>query len=51
MKKNFMNKVKGMLAVMMVVCMLLTIGSVSSDAEYGVMPCGEELERNIGESN
>lgn len=33
MKKNMLNKVKGMLAVVMMACMLLTIGSVSSNAE------------------
>ena len=51
MKKNMLNKVKGMLAVVMMACMLLTIGSVSSNAEYGVMPCGEEFEKNKDESN
>ena len=50
MKKNMLNKVKGMLAVVMMACMLLTIGSVSSNAEYGVMPCGEAVETEITES-
>ena len=45
MKKNRMNKVKGMLAVMMMACMLLTLGNVNSNAEYEVMPCGETLEK------
>ena len=44
--KNRMNKVKGFFAVMMMACMLLTMGGVSSDAEYGIMPCGEAIEKD-----
>ena len=47
--KNILSKVKGMVAVMLVACMLLTIGGVSSDAENGVVPCGETVERNVDE--
>ena len=49
--KKMLSKVKGMVAVMLVACMLLTIGGVSSDAEYGVVPCGEEFEKNKDESD
>lgn len=35
------NKVKGMLAVVMMACLLLTMGSVSSNAEDGIAVCGE----------
>ena len=43
---NMMNKIKGFLAVMMTACMLLTMGGVSSDAEYGIKICGEAIEKD-----
>ena len=49
MKNNKLSKVKGMLTVVMMACMLLTIGGVSSDAEYGLMPWGETVDRNVEE--
>lgn len=39
MKKNMMNKMKRVMATIMMACMLLTVVNVSSDA--GVMPCGD----------
>ena len=42
MKKNMMNKMKRVMATIMMACMLLTVVNVSSDA--GIMPCGEEID-------
>ena len=42
MKKNMMNKMKRVMATIMMACMLLTAVNVSSDA--GVMPCEEMFE-------
>lgn len=47
--KKMLSKVKGMVAVMLVACMLLTIGGVSSDAENGVVPYGEAVKKDKGE--
>ena len=47
--KNMMNKVKGLLAVMMMACMLLTVENVSSNAEGEIAACGEEMELEKGE--
>ena len=38
MKKNMMNKLKKVMATVMMACMLLTVVGVSSDE--GIMPCG-----------
>ena len=51
MKNRMLNRVKGILAVMLTACMLLTIGNVSSDAEYGIMPCEGTVEAKNGESD
>lgn len=42
MKNNMMNRLKRVVATMMLACMLLTATSVSSDA--GIMVCGDWLE-------
>ncbi len=42
MRNNMMNKLKRVVATMMLACMLLTVTSVSSDA--GIMVCGDWLE-------
>lgn len=42
MKNNMMNRLKRVVATMMLACMLLTVTSVSSDA--GIMVCGESIE-------
>lgn len=43
MRKNMLNKLKRVVATVMMACMLLTVVSVSSDAEAGIMPCGQEI--------
>ena len=49
MKKGKNGYFKRVMAVMMLACMLFTVGSVSSDAEYGIMPCGGVAEKEIEE--
>lgn len=39
MRKNMMNKLKKIMATVMMACMLLTVVRASSDA--GIMPCRE----------
>ena len=43
------EKMKKTLAVMMMACMLLTVNSVSSSAEDGIMTCGFTAETEIEE--
>lgn len=52
MRRNKMGNFKRVMAVMMLTCMLFTVGSVSSrtDHNYGIMPCGETIETEIIES-
>lgn len=45
------NKIKGMLAGVMMACLLLTMSSVSSNAEDGIAVCGEADVIESVESN
>jgi len=47
MRKNKKNILKRGMAVMVLACMLFTMGRVNSrtDYNYGVMPCGEAVEK------
>ena len=47
MKKDKNGNLKRVMAVMMMTCLLLTLGSVNSktDNNYGVMPCGEAINK------
>lgn len=47
MKNNMMNRLKRVVATMMLACMLLTVTSVSSDA--GIMVCYDWLTSVKGE--
>ena len=44
MKKNMLNKLKRVMATVMMACMLLTVVNVSSDAVDSVVPYGEEID-------
>lgn len=44
MKKHILNKLKRVMATVMMACMLLTVVNVSSDAVDSVVPCGEEMD-------
>ena len=48
--KNKLSTVRRVMAAMLMACLLLTVGNVSSNAEYGVMPCGEAIDPRSGES-
>lgn len=48
---HLMNKGKGIVAAMMMACLLLTMSSVSSNAEDGIAVCGEAFIAKKGESN
>ena len=47
MKKNMMNKLKKVMATVMMACMLLTVVRASSDA--GIMPCGAYISGEVPE--
>ncbi|MBR5127886.1 MAG: hypothetical protein IKU69_05610 [Roseburia sp.] len=51
MKKNMLNKLKRVMATVMMACMLLTVVNVSSDAVDSVVPYGQELDGGRGELN
>lgn len=53
MKRDKKNNFKRIMAVMMLACMLFTMGRVNSrtDYNYGIMPCGGALETDYIESN
>lgn len=44
MKNNMMNKLKRVVATMMLACMLLTVTSVGVSSDAGIMVCGESVE-------
>ncbi len=44
MKKNMLNKLKRVMATVMMACMLLTVVNVSSDAVDSVVPYGEKID-------
>ena len=50
MKREKKGNLKRVMAVMMLACMLLTMGGVNSntDNNYGVMPCGEATDMETG---
>ena len=48
MKRNFRNKMKKIMAMVGIMCMLLSAVNVSSDA--GVMPCGDTLIEEVRQS-
>lgn len=52
MKKGKNGYFKRGVAVMMLACLLFTMGKVNSrtDHNYGIMPCGETIETEIIES-
>ena len=47
MKRDTKGNLKRVMAVMMLACLLFTMGKVNSktDYNYGVMPCGEAAEK------
>ncbi len=52
MKREKKNNLKRVTAVMMLACMLFTMGRVNSktDYNYGIMPCGEAAYKENVES-
>ena len=52
MKRDKKGNFKRVMTVMMLACMLLTIGTVNSktDYNYGIMPCGEAAYKENDES-
>lgn len=52
MKRDKKGNFKRVMAVMMLACMLFTMGRVNSktDNEYGIMPCGEAAYKENVES-
>lgn len=50
MKNRILNKLRKTMATMMMACMLLTVVSVSSDADLGTMICGGEIQTETNES-
>ena len=51
MRKNLSKKLRSVMGVMMMACMLLAVVSVSSNADAGITVCGETLESEKDELN